>query len=228
MSTEIADGLAGGGSGEVDIIKIITEPFVDLIIQINGTVLDEWAVGNCHDCELQKRHCPEFDSPDKCKYLFNLVTWEDWIVGTILAVMALVMLCTCLIFMVKLLQSLLQGAIAITVKKVLNPDFKYAAVNYLWGYVLIAIGAGLTFCVQSSSVFTSTLTPLVGIGLLEVETVYPLFLGSNIGTTSTGLLAALATTGTAQNLADALTVSFVHLFFNVFGILIFYPFKFMR
>ena len=50
----------------------------------------------------------------------------------------------------------------------------------------------MTFIVQSSSVFTSTMTPLVGIGLVEIETCYPLFLGSNIGTTATGLLAALA------------------------------------
>ncbi len=115
-----------------------------------------------------------------------------------------------------------------TVKKVLNPAWSNNVLAYLWGYFLIVMGAGLTFCVQSSSVFTSTLTPLVGIGLLEVETVYPLFLGSNIGTTSTGMLSALATNGTQQNLEDALTIAFVHLFFNVFGILLFYPLPFLR
>ena len=66
-------------------------------------------------------------------------------------------------------------------KKVLNPKFKSKVLNYLFGYVLIAIGAVMTFIVQSSSVFTSTLTPLVGIGMITVETCYPLFLGSNIG-----------------------------------------------
>jgi len=114
----------------------------------------------------------------------------------------------------------------VAVKKVLNPTFSSSIVQYLWGYVNIAIGAVLTFCVQSSSVFTSTLTPLVGIGLLEVETVYPLFLGSNIGTTSTGMLAALATDG--DGLHDALVVAFTHLFFNLFGILLFFPIPFMR
>ncbi len=135
ICTDISHGLTGGGSGEVDIIKVVTEPFVDLIVQvchmpvnfvynclffcliyshlfatqINSTVLDEWAIGNCHNCELQQRHCPEFDSPDKCNYFFNLFEWEDWIVGTILAVVSLVMLCGCLILMVKLLNSLLKG-----------------------------------------------------------------------------------------------------------------------
>ena len=84
----------------------------------------------------------------------------------------------------------------------------------------------MTFIVQSSSVFTSTMTPLVGIGLLEIETCYPLFMGSNIGTTTTGLLAALATTG--EGFHNALEVSMVHFFFNIFGILLFYPIPFMR
>ena len=122
----------------------------------------------------------------------------------------------------------ISGAIAQVVKKVLNPHFESSVLKYLFGYVLIAIGAVMTFIVQSSSVFTSTLTPLVGIGMLEVETVYPLFLGSNIGTTTTGLLAALATEGGGAYLHDALLISFVHLFFNVAGILMFYPIPFMR
>ena len=46
----------------------------------------------------------------------------------------------------------------------------------------------MTFLVQSSSVFTSALTPLVGLGVISVERVYPLTLGSNIGTTTTALL----------------------------------------
>jgi sodium-dependent phosphate cotransporter len=208
MCSSIADQLTGGGSGEVDIIKVITEPFVDLIIQINSTVLEDWAADECDDCQLQKIYCPDLESDTRCDYLFNYFGWEDWIVGAILVVASLLLLCLALIFMVKILNSLLQGdfrnvilakldnylcvnitlifalgAIAVAVKKVLNPTFDSSIVQYLWGYVNIAIGAVLTFCVQSSSVFTSTLTPLVGIGLLEVETVYPLFLGSNIGWT---------------------------------------------
>ena len=72
----------------------------------------------------------------------------------------------------------------------------------------------------------------VGIGLIEVETVYPLFLGSNIGTTTTGIMAALATGGEGEHgrtvLTRSLEVAFVHLFFNITGILIFYPLPFMR
>lgn len=90
-------------------------------------------------------------------------------VGVILIVFSILLLCCSLIGMVKLLTSLLQGAMAIVVRKVINPKFDNAIGNYLYGYLNILIGAILTFCVQSSSVFTSALTPLVGIGLISVS-----------------------------------------------------------
>jgi sodium-dependent phosphate cotransporter len=58
--------------------------------------------------------------------------------------------------------------------------------------------------------------------VLRAETVYPIVLGANLGTTVTALLASL--TG---NIA-ALTVAIVHVLFNLSGILLFYPIKFMR
>ena len=46
---------------------------------------------------------------------------------------------------------------------------------------MICLGALVTFLVQSSSVFTATITPLVGAGVLTLDRAYPLTLGSNIG-----------------------------------------------
>jgi sodium-dependent phosphate cotransporter len=91
------------------------------------------------------------------------------------------------------------------------------------GYIAIAIGAAITMLVQSSSITTSTLTPLVGMGVIRLEQMYPLTLGANIGTTGTALLAALVSEGTAP-----LQVALAHLFFNISGIAIFYPIPFMR
>ena len=105
-----------------------------------------------------------------------------------------------------------------------NANIPY--VPWLTGYLAMLFGAVMTFVVQSSSVFTSTLTPLVGVGLITVERVYPLTLGSNIGTTTTSLLAALATD--ASTLSNTLQISLCHLFFNVTGILLFYPIPFLR
>ena len=42
----------------------------------------------------------------------------------------------------------------------------------------ILVGATLTAVVQSSSVFTSSLTPMAGLGLITLERLYPLTLGS--------------------------------------------------
>ena len=88
------------------------------------------------------------------------------------------------------------------------------------------MGAILTLLVQSSSVFTSALTPLVGLGVLRLERVYPLTLGSNVGTTGTGLLAAFTASG--GRLRPALQISLCHLFFNLSGILMFYPIPKLR
>ena len=118
---------------------------------------------------------------------------------------------------------------AAVVKKILNPKFDSKVASYFFNYLYIVIGAGVTILLQSSSVFTSTMTPMVGVGLIEVENVYPLFLGSNIGTTFTAFLAAL-TQGSSgpDRFKNALQGCFVHLLFNISGILIFYPIPFMR
>ena len=100
------------------------------------------------------------------------------------------------------------------VKKVVNPKFKNPWIQYLFGYWNLLVGAVATIMVQSSSIFTSTLTPMVGIGLVEVETVYPLFLGSNIGTTFTSTLAALTQSG-SDKFTNAVQGALVHLFFNI-------------
>ena len=95
------------------------------------------------------------------------------------------------------------------------------------GYLAIIVGGALTFLVQSSSVFTSAITPLVGIGVISLKRMYPLTLGSNIGTTTTGLLAALTAKSTKQ-LRLVLQIALCHFFFNIFGIVLWYPIPILR
>ncbi|GLD46652.1 sodium-dependent phosphate transport protein 2A-like protein, partial [Lates japonicus] len=99
-------------------------------------------------------------------------------------------------------------------------DFPYPF-TWLAGYLALLVGAGMTFLVQSSSVFTSAITPLIGIGVISIERAYPLTLGSNLGTTTTATLAALASPG--DKLAAATQVALCHFFFNLLGILLWYP-----
>jgi len=85
------------------------------------------------------------------------------------------------------------------------------------------VGAGVTILVQSSSITTSVLTPLVGMGLIPLERMYPLTLGANVGTTATALLASLV-----SDKVEAVQIALCHLLFNIFGILTFYPIPYMR
>ncbi|KAK7128420.1 hypothetical protein R3I94_016860 [Phoxinus phoxinus] len=161
----------------------------------------------------------------KCTHMFVFADLPDLAVGLILLALSLLALCTCLILIVKLLNSMLKGQVAVVIKKVLNTDFPFPFA-WLTGYLAILVGAGMTFIVQSSSVFTSAITPLVGIGVISIERAYPLTLGSNIGTTTTAILAALASPG--ETLANSLQISLCHFFFNICGILLWYPIPFTR
>merc|ERR1719309_726784 len=111
------------------------------------------------------------------------------------------------------------------IQNVINADIPVRGLGWLTGYLAMLFGALITILVQSSSVFTSTLTPLAGAGLVNLERAYPLTLGSNIGTTTTSLLAALASKG---NEKEAIQIALVHLCFNITGIVLFYPLPFMR
>lgn len=158
-------------------------------------------------------------------YLLAALPLGDTAAGALLLIFSLLLLCGCLVTLVKILNSLLKGRIAKLIHKSINSELP-GCLSCLTGYLAIIVGALLTILVQSSSVFTSTLTPLVGIGVIRLERMYPLTLGSNIGTTGTGLLAALAAPG--DKLSAALQIALVHLFFNISGILLFYPVPRMR
>ncbi|HRY47622.1 MAG TPA: Na/Pi symporter [Candidatus Paceibacterota bacterium] len=84
-------------------------------------------------------------------------------------------------------------------------------------------GLLLTVAVQSSSVTTSLIVPLAGAGILRVSQIFPYTMGSNVGTTVTAMLAALAT-----GKPEAVTVAFAHLLFNLFGILLIWPVPWIR
>ncbi len=97
--------------------------------------------------------------------------------------------------------------------------------KYIFGAPMAAMAWGvvLTILVQSSSVTTSIVVPLVGAGILTVRQIFPYMLGSNIGTTITAMLAALALAADNPDTGVAgLTIAFAHLLYNVFGILIIY------
>ena len=84
-------------------------------------------------------------------------------------------------------------------------------------------GLLITVLVQSSSITTSLAVPLAGAGILTLIQIFPYTLGTNIGTTITAILAALAV-----GEISAVSVAFAHLLFNICGIAVLWPLPAIR
>jgi solute carrier family 34 (sodium-dependent phosphate cotransporter) len=97
------------------------------------------------------------------------------------------------------------------------------AVTRCNGYVGILLGGALTVFAQSSQIVVSTLVPFAGVGALPLETVYPMVVGSNVGTALQTVLTSLGAFGEAP-----LQVALAHLFFNVTGLILWYPLPHLR
>jgi solute carrier family 34 (sodium-dependent phosphate cotransporter) len=91
------------------------------------------------------------------------------------------------------------------------------------GAIGLLVGLLVTVAVQSSTITTTILVPLVAAGILTLPNAYPITLGANVGTTITGLLASLAVLR-----PEGLTIALVHTLFNVTAIAAFYPVKRIR
>ena len=176
-------------------------------------MLKGWAVNDPKYKEANITIIKSCKEDDPC-FLFNMLgpqgadigdTWA----GVILLLISLVMLCSCLMGMVKLLNSLLGEKVREAIKEGVNKDIPIQGLAWLTGYLAMLVGDTITITipitiqihhhphhhhhhypqvgailpvlVQSSSVFTSTLTPLAGAGLVSLQRAYPLTLGSNIG-----------------------------------------------
>ncbi len=87
---------------------------------------------------------------------------------------------------------------------------------------ILAISSGmiLTFIIQSSSITTSLLVPMIAAGILSIEAAFPIVIGANIGTTGTSILASFATGN-----PSAIVIAFVHFLFNLIGVVVIYPIK---
>jgi solute carrier family 34 (sodium-dependent phosphate cotransporter) len=84
-------------------------------------------------------------------------------------------------------------------------------------YKSLGWGALSTSLVQSSSITSSLTVPLVATERVSLKKAIPFILGTNIGTTITALIASFN-----QSL-EAKQIAFVHLFFNLFAVILFFP-----
>jgi len=138
------------------------------------------------------------------------------VTGVVMLILSVVMLFVSLLLLVRVLRTLVLKRAESFFDRVL---FRNAPTAFVVGLVLTA-------CVQSSSVTTSLVVPLIAAGLLTMNQVFPYLLGANIGTTVTALIAAFATSAaTEEGARVGLTLACVHLLFNVLGAIIFYPLR---
>jgi len=141
-------------------------------------------------------------------YVFSFLPFHS----VLLLVFSVILLFVSLAFLIRTIRTLVIGQIEIIIDRYL---FRNAAFGFVFGIIMTAI-------VQSSSATTSLIVPLAGAGIVRLRQIFPYTLGANIGTTVTAILAALATQS-----GVAVTVAFAHLTFNILGILLLYPLKFI-
>lgn len=145
-------------------------------------------------------------------FFLETLSIHEKLAGTLCIVVALILLFTSLTFMVKFMRKASASRMERWVQRIFGSHI----------YVMLLVGLIITAVIQSSSITTSIMVPVVGAGLVTLEQVFPVTVGANIGTTVTALLATLA-----GNQAG-LTIAFVHLIFNLCGTLIYFVPPFMR
>ncbi len=124
--------------------------------------------------------------------------------------LSVVILFVALIYLVKTMRSLVIEKVESVLDDILGKNAVLAIVS----------GALLTAFVQSSSITTSLMVPMIAAGILSLEAAFPIVIGANIGTTGTAILASFAAGSPA-----AIVIAFVHFLFNFIGAVVIYPIK---
>lgn len=163
---------------------------------------------------------PEQSSGSDWYFGFNLFGGfflKRWIIEFIpgnflLVVFAALLLFTSIFILSRLIYKIIIGDSRSRLRKFI---FKNPFKSFFWGTTLTA-------AVQSSSITTSLIVPLVATKRVKLSAAMPFVLGANLGTTITAFLAAFIKSQAAVNLAIA------HILFNLIGIILFLPIKPLR
>jgi solute carrier family 34 (sodium-dependent phosphate cotransporter) len=132
----------------------------------------------------------------------------------VFAVLGLILIFASLTYITRNMRRLVAGGVERAINRIIGRG------GGLFG---IIVGIGITVAVQSSSITTSILVPLVAAGVLTLPSAYPITVGANIGTTITALLASLAVMR-----PEGLTIALVHTLFNLAGMAVIFPIRKVR
>lgn len=211
----------------------MTEPLTKLIIQTDKKVITKIALGktdgkdkslikNCKTEEIsvsrvgeetnQTRNVTIITEKDTCSFLFEGTKMSDTAVGVILLVftLAILMPLGCLKFILKILHSMLRSRLAKIVKMqcrlpwtIQIPHRLPGHFGWCWDDHVAAVQCDLHLGNYTSHRSWN----------------------HDLGTTATGIIAALAS---SSKLDKALQITFCHLFFNISGIILWYPIPHLR
>ncbi|CAD5208696.1 unnamed protein product [Bursaphelenchus xylophilus] len=238
LSGKMVKPLVGTHTGEIKTLNMLTDPLLELIVHIDDDAInadiaaatdsDNSTVPSGRETFIYR--CVNVTTKilnPNCKYnhLFAYSYWSDALIGSILLTLAILSLIFCLVGIVQTMQSLLAGRVAVMVRQLLDQECP-GPFKFLTGYIVMLFGVVVVFIVQSNSVFRSALTPLVGIGVVTLDRLYPLLLGANMGSSFTGILAALSSD--PAKLRDTLQIALCETLCNVFGAIAFYPIPCLR
>lgn len=109
---------------------------------------------------------------------------------------------------VKIISNILYSKLVGKAEDQLNRFFGNTFRSFGWGMLLTSV-------IQSSSLTTSLIVPLVATGKVQLKRAFQFILGANLGTTITALLAAILKSEAAVSLAIA------HFLFNFIGVILF-------
>jgi sodium-dependent phosphate cotransporter len=144
--------------------------------------------------------------------IFNPIFSNESVSSIAVCITALILLFVSLYFITKIMKSAMLKKAEVFLDRTIG---KAPILGLMLGLIVTAI-------IQSSSVTTAILVPMVAAGIMNLEQMFPIELGANIGTTVTALLASL--TGEISGL----TIALCHLLFNVTGVVLVYPIPAIR
>ncbi|WKY16791.1 hypothetical protein Q1695_001421 [Nippostrongylus brasiliensis] len=225
LSWLIVDPLIAEQGISLKTLDLLTDPVNRMILEVNEPELRNATIDD------------DFFPPDhsfvyrcvfrngsriyNCPYthIFAYSSLSDTVIGWIVLLGSIVVLIFCLIGIVYLIQALLQGPSAKYVRGLLSRECP-GRWKFCTGYTVMLVGLIITLAIQSNNIFSSSLTPLVGSGVITLDQMYPLLLGANIGGSFSAVLAALTADG--SRFEKTLQMAVCQVLYNIIGTFMFY------
>ncbi|CAJ0568073.1 unnamed protein product, partial [Mesorhabditis spiculigera] len=212
-------------------LDYLTDPFNKLILQVNEVEIrnatiaresfppDHSFVSRCVFANGSRiANCPY-------KHIFAYSSIGDMAIGVIVVVGSVIALICCLCGIVHLITKMLSGRLAVPLRKALDKEVPQPF-KWLTGYIIMFIGMVVTLLLQSNSIFSSSSNAISGNWCYFIEKVYPLTLGSNIGATFAGVIAAMSADET--RFEKTLHMAMCSVIYNIIGTLMFYVIPWTR